>query len=76
MKKQHRQSVKDCESNVTIGLVGTIWVDPRVALHARGVVLIVFNFKETDGILTFADVWCIVNGTTRLQQMGMPTKLM
>ena len=40
-------------------------VDPRVASHARGVVAIVINSKETGGILACADGGCIVNGKTK-----------
>ena len=47
--------MKEHASNVSSGDVVTVWVDPRVASHARGVVTIVVNSKETGGILACAD---------------------
>ena len=43
----------------------TILVDPQVASHARGVVAIVINSKESGGILAYADGGCIVNSKTK-----------
>jgi hypothetical protein len=54
--------MKECASNISFGDVVTIWVDPRVASHARGVIAIVVNSKELGGILACADGGCIVNG--------------
>ncbi len=42
-----------------------IWVDPRVASHAHGVMAIVFVVKETGGILACANGGVIVNGITK-----------
>lgn len=57
--------MKDHASNVSFGDVVTIWVDPRVASHAHGVVAIVVNLTEIGGILAFANEGCIVNGKTK-----------
>ena len=55
-------------SNVSFGDVVTIWVDPRVASHARGVVSIVVNLTETGGVLACANGGCIVNGQTKRER--------
>ena len=65
MKKRYNDSMKDAARAVTVGSVVTIWVDPRVASHARGVMAIVFAAKETGGILACADGGIIVNGVTK-----------
>ena len=65
MKKRYNDSMKDAARAVTVGSVVTIWVDPRVASHARGVMAIVFAAKETGGILACADGGVIVNGITK-----------
>ena len=50
MKKHYSNSMKVAARAETVGSVITIWVDPRVASHARGVMAIVFTVKETGGI--------------------------
>jgi hypothetical protein len=57
--------MKDAARAVTVGAVVTIWVDPRVASHAHGVMAIVFAVKETGGILACSDGGVIVNGVTK-----------
>ena len=57
--------MKERGSNISFSDVVTVWVDPRVASHARGIVAIVFNSKESGGILACADGGCIVNGKTK-----------
>jgi hypothetical protein len=57
--------MKERGSNISFGNVVTVWVDPRVASHARGVVAIVVNFKESGGILACPDGGCIVNRKTK-----------
>ena len=47
--------MKEHSNNISFGDVVTVWVDPRVASHARGVVAIVINLKETGGIIACAD---------------------
>jgi hypothetical protein len=65
MKKRYNDSMKDAARAVTVGAVVTIWVDPRVASHARGVMAIVYAAKETGGILACSDGGIIVNGMTK-----------
>lgn len=65
MKKRYNNSMKDAARAVTVGSVVTIWVDPRVASHARGVIAIVFAAKETGGIQACSDGGVIVNGVTK-----------
>ena len=65
MKKRYTDSMRDAARAVTIRSVVTIWVDPRVASHARGVIAIVIAAKETGGILACADGGVIVNGVTQ-----------
>ena len=65
MKKHYNDSTKDAARAVTVGAVVMIWVDPRAASHARGVMAIVFAAKETGGILACSDGGVIVNGITK-----------
>ena len=65
MEKRYKETMKERGSNISFGDVVTVWVDPRVASHARGVVAIVVNSKESGGILACADGGCIVNGKTK-----------
>lgn len=66
MKKRHIQNLKDIGSNVEPGAVVTLYVDPRVASHARGVTAVVVACcKDTGGILACSPKGIIVNGTTR-----------
>ena len=75
MKKRYTRTMKERASNISFGDMVTVWVDPRVASHAQGVVAVVVNSKETGGILACADGGCIVNGKTSenrgLLQMDM-----
>lgn len=66
MKKRHIQNLKDIGSKVEPGAVVTLYVDPRVASHARGVTAVVVACcKDTGGILACSPKGIIVNGTTR-----------
>ena len=65
MEKRYTDTMKECGSNILFGDVVTVWVDPRVASHARGVVAVVVNSEELGGILACADGGCIVNGKTK-----------
>ena len=65
MNKLYNNSMKDAAHTVTVGSAIMIWVDPRVASHAQGVMAIVFAAKETGGILVCAHRGVIVNGITK-----------
>ncbi len=79
------------ESGVARGAVVSLKVDYRTHLHAQGLIAIVYDFKETGGILvccnhgvithsgTKADYWVLVDGYCVLakkdKQAPLPSKL-
>lgn len=67
MMKRHTDNLNGIGKQVEPGGVVTIYVDPRVASHARGVtaVVVACSNKGAGGIIACTSKGIIVNGTTR-----------
>ena len=66
MVKSYLSSILKMSAGVTIGSVVTIHVDRRVASHPRGVIAVVFDFKEsTGGIIACSESGIICNGMSK-----------
>ena len=62
MVRRYKASIEEKVKGVAVGSVVTIWVDPRVAAHARGILAIVVDVKVTGGIIACSAAGIIVNG--------------
>jgi small ligand-binding sensory domain FIST len=62
MKKAYADSLKQSAMKVTVASVVTVFVDRRVASHARGVLAIVVEKKDTGAVIACSEAGIITNG--------------
>ncbi len=68
MGKHHKACIKDAVKGVTVGSFVTIWFDPLVSVHARGILAIVADAQDTTGgIIACSGAGIIVNGKDRIE---------
>lgn len=66
MEERHAANLKQRGSQVACGSVVTLYIDARVASHARGVTAVVVRCNtDTGGIIACTAKGIVVNGTTR-----------
>ncbi len=62
MKKAYADSLQQSATNVTQASVDTVFVDQQVVSHARGVLAIVVERKDTSAIIVCSEAGIITNG--------------